>query len=150
MSRPAALLSEHSAAGSAAAGLPDAARRRRPGPGGSTQPAGGGAAARAAQVWPGAHAPGSQRRVCRFAGLAALVLADPLEVVLLLGLIVGVLAAAHRLAPPVRTCASPSTWPCFWPSLNPLFSQGGLDVLWQADCRYCTSASLSRVSRSAP
>ena len=65
--------------------------------------------------------------------LAALVLANPLEVVLLLGLIVGVLTAAHRLRaarPYVRLALYVAV---FLAILNPLFSQGGLDLLWRAD-----------------
>ena len=82
--------------------------------------------------------------------LAALVLADPLEVMLLLGLIVAVLAAAHRLRasrPYVRLALYVAV---FLAVLNPLFSQGGLDVLWRADLPLLHIRVTSRASCSAP
>ncbi len=133
MSRPATLVSQQSAAASAATGRPDAGRL-------DTAP--GQAAVRTSRA--AARQRGSRRYGLARAhplasvayvaalALAALVLADPLEVVLLLGLILGVLTAAHRLRasrPYVRLALYVAV---FLAVLNPLFSQGGLDVLWQA------------------
>ena len=134
MSRRAALGGEHSAAGSPAMRLPDAARDgRAPGQAAARSPR---AAAR--RRGPRKHGLARAHPVAAVAyvaalALAALVLADPLEVVLLLGLIVAVLAAAHRLRasrPYVRLALYVAV---FLAVLNPLFSQGGLDVLWRAD-----------------
>jgi energy-coupling factor transport system permease protein len=64
---------------------------------------------------------------------AALVVANPLQVAILLGMIVGLLAASGRLRaslPYVRVALAVGL---FLAILNPFFSRGGLDVLWHAD-----------------
>lgn len=133
MSRRAALAGEHPATGPAATGPPDAA----------TDHAAAGQATRrtprAAARLRGsrkhglarAHPVASVAYVAALA-LATLVLANPLEVVLLLGLIVAVLAAAHRLRASLPYVRLALYVALFLAILNPLFSQGGLDVLWQA------------------
>ena len=133
MSRPTTLFGEHAAAAAGATGLP---KPNRAGAGADQAPA---RALRATARRRGsrtyglarAHPLASVAYVAALA-LAALVLADPLEIVLLLGLILGVLTAARRLRatrPYVRLALYVAV---FLAVLNPLFSQGGLDVLWQA------------------
>jgi energy-coupling factor transport system permease protein len=64
---------------------------------------------------------------------AALVLVNPLQVAILLGVIVGLLAAGGQLRaslPYVRVALAVGL---FLAVLNPFFSRGGLDVLWQRD-----------------
>ncbi len=64
---------------------------------------------------------------------AALVVVNPIQVAILLGVIVALLAAAGRLRaslPYVRVALAVGL---FLAILNPFFSRGGLDVIWQAD-----------------
>jgi energy-coupling factor transport system permease protein len=64
---------------------------------------------------------------------AALVVVNPIQVAILLGVIVALLAAAGRLhasLPYVRVALAVGL---FLAILNPFFSRGGLDVIWQAD-----------------
>ena len=64
---------------------------------------------------------------------AALVVVNPVQVAILLGVIVALLAAAGRLhasLPYVRVALAVGL---FLAILNPFFSRGGLDVIWQAD-----------------
>jgi energy-coupling factor transport system permease protein len=64
---------------------------------------------------------------------AALVVANPVQVAILLAFVVAVLALSGRLReslPYVRIALAVGL---FLAILNPLFSRGGLDVLWEAD-----------------
>ena len=64
---------------------------------------------------------------------AALVVVNPIQVTILLGVIVALLASAGRLhasLPYVRVALAVGL---FLAILNPFFSRGGLDVIWQAD-----------------
>jgi len=64
---------------------------------------------------------------------AALVVVNPVQVAILLGIVVGLLAASGRLRaslPYVRVALAVGL---FLAILNPFFSRGGLDVIWQTD-----------------
>lgn len=62
---------------------------------------------------------------------AALVVANPLQVLVLLAVVVGLLTASRRLRAAIPYVRVALAVGLFLALLNPLFSRGGLDVLWQ-------------------